>query len=68
MKTVATDLYVDAAFRNTEKAYGFVLENNEGRRVDVYVPKSQALVLPSGRIRVAPWLRRAVSEKQGVTI
>lgn len=68
MKTVATRLNVAEAFRETEKAFGFVIENNEGRRVDVYVPKSHSLVLPSGIVRVAPWLRRAVAEKQGVSI
>lgn len=68
MKTRAIDLNVADAFRETERAWGFVLPNSDGRRVDVYVPKSQAIVLPSGRLRVAPWLIRATAEKQGVSL
>lgn len=68
MKTSPTSLNVADAFRETDKAFGFVLPTADGRRVDVYVPKSQSRVLGNGRLYVAPWLRHAVREKQGVEI
>jgi hypothetical protein len=68
VKTRAISLYVADAFRETDRAWGFTLPDSGGRRVDVYVPKSQAIVLPSGRLRVAPWLIRATAEKQGVSL
>ena len=59
---------VAEAFRETEKAFGFTLPNADGRRIDVYVPKSQSRVLPNGRVYVAPWLKHATLEKQGVQL
>lgn len=64
-----TSLFVADAFRETAKAYGFSLPvNDNGVRVDVYIPKSQSRVLGNGRIYVAPWLKKAITEKQGVSI
>lgn len=68
MKTVSTRLNVAEVFRETKKALGFRFPKGNGIVEIVYIPKSQSRVLPNGCVYVTPWLRRAVAERQGMTL